>query len=91
MDDLFFAYGSCDDATQEAASMRRRIDQTPEQLAEAIRKTLERVNLDEVDMNRAARKCFMQGLTDERRNMYIEREDGVGSFDNAVRLANCAT
>ena len=87
MGDLFFAYGSCDDATQEAASMRRRTDETLEKFAEAIKKTLERANLDEVDMNRAARKYFMQGLTDERQKMYIEREDGAGSFDNAVRLA----
>ena len=29
----------------------------------------------------------MQGLTDERERMYIEREDGAGSFENAIRLA----
>ena len=50
MDDLFYVYGSCD-ATQEATSMRRRIDETLEQFAKTIRKTLERANLDEVDMN----------------------------------------
>ena len=37
--------------------------------------------------SRAARKYFIQGLTDERERMYIAREDGAGSFENAVRLA----
>ena len=85
---IFFAvHEPHDDAIQEAASMQRRTDETPEQFAEAIEKTLERANLSESDKNRAAWKYFVQGLTDEREMMYIAREDGSGSFENAVRLA----
>ena len=87
MDELFTVHESHDDAIQEAASMQRRTDETPEQFAEAIEKTLERANLSESDKNRAARKYFVQGLTDERERMYIEREDKSGRFKNVVRLA----
>ena len=87
MDELFAVHESHDDAIQEAASMQRRTDETPEQFAEAIEKALERANLSESDKNRAARKYFVQGLTDERERMYIEREDKSGRFENVVRLA----
>ena len=87
MDEMFFVYELHDDATQEATLMQRKSDETPEHFAEAIKKTLERTNLDRVDMNQAARKYFLQGLTDERQTMCINREDGAGRFENAVRLA----